>query len=180
MPDKDKKDKYDKQDKKDEHDKQDKQPKQDKQDKQPKQDKQDKQPKQDKQDKQPKQDKPDKSEPEVALSEPDATLLEQLSQLGVDLDQKRIIEYGFVASSVSDAEALSLCLQGIGHEFVDLPDQLDQETNCEDRAGVWIESCELISPIDAARKTQRLQLLASEFHCKYDGWGTCIDNSSAE
>jgi regulator of RNase E activity RraB len=122
--------------------------------------------------------KKDDSEP--VLTEADATLLEQLSQFGVDLSEKRIIEYGFVASSVSDAESLSLCLQGIGHEFVDLPNQLDQDSNCEDRAGIWIESCELISPIDAAQKTERLRLLASEFNCKYDGWGTCIDRPVAE
>ncbi len=121
-----------------------------------------------------------KDESDASLTEPDATLLEQLSQLGVDLSEKRIIEYGFVASSVSDAEALSLCLQSIGHEFVDLANQLDQETNCDDRAGVWIESCELISPLDAARKTDRLRLMASEFNCKYDGWGTCIDHPAAE
>jgi len=107
-------------------------------------------------------------------------LLEQLNQMGVDLEEKRIIEYGFVASSLSDAEALCLCLQGLGHEFVDLPDTSGSDD--EDRAGIWIESCELISPRDAAQKTVRLQLLASEFNCKYDGWGTCVDNqaSSAE
>jgi regulator of RNase E activity RraB len=116
----------------------------------------------------------DKSEPEAVVSEPDAMLLEQLGQMGVNLSEKRIIEYGFVASSVSDAEALCLYLQGLGHEFVDLPNQSDFDE--EDRAGIWIESCELISPLDAAQKTLRLQLLASEFNCKYDGWGTCIDN----
>jgi len=116
----------------------------------------------------------DKSEPEAIVSEPDAMLLEQLGQMGVNLTEKRIIEYGFVASSVSDAEALCLYLQGIGHEFVDLPSEAAEED--EDRAGIWIESCELISPLDAAHKTLRLQLLASEFNCKYDGWGTCVDN----
>jgi regulator of RNase E activity RraB len=120
----------------------------------------------------------DKSKPEAPVSEPDAMLLEQLGQMGVNLSEKRIIEYGFVASSVSDAEALCSCLQGLGHEFVDLPKQLDEDANDEDRAGIWIESCELISPLAAAQKTMRLQLLASEFHCKYDGWGTCVDNNA--
>ncbi|MBS1990389.1 MAG: ribonuclease E inhibitor RraB [Cyanobacteria bacterium SZAS LIN-2] len=116
------------------------------------------------------------------VSEPDAMLLEQLGQLGVNLGEKRIIEYGFVASSLSDAEALCLCLQDMGHEFVDMPGSsgLDDEGNDpafdEDRAGIWIESSELITPLDAAAKTTRLQLLASEFNCKYDGWGTCVDN----
>lgn len=99
--------------------------------------------------------------------------------MGVDLSEKRIIEYGFVASSASDAEALCLCLQGLGHEFVDLPGQPNDDGADEDRAGIWIESCELISPLEAAHKTLRLQLLASEFNCKYDGWGTCVDNQPA-
>jgi len=116
----------------------------------------------------------DKSAPLGDVSEPDAMLLEQLGQMGVNLSEKRIIEYGFVASSLSDAEALCLCLQGLGHEFVDMPSDAAEED--EDRAGIWIESSELITPIDAAAKTLRLQLLASEFNCKYDGWGTCVDN----
>ena len=114
----------------------------------------------------------DTSAPKGDVSEPDAMLLEQLGQMGVNLSEKRIIEYGFVASSVSDAEALCLCLQGLGHEFVDMPSEADDE----DRAGIWIESSELIAPLEAASKTLRLQLLASEFNCKYDGWGTCVDN----
>jgi len=118
----------------------------------------------------------DKSAPLGDVSEPDAMLLEQLGQMGVNLSEKRIIEYGFVASSLSDAEALCLCLQGLGHEFVDMPS--DAAADDEDRAGIWIESSELIAPVDAAAKTLRLQLLASEFNCKYDGWGTCVDNQT--
>ncbi|MBU6452760.1 MAG: ribonuclease E inhibitor RraB [Cyanobacteria bacterium REEB67] len=114
------------------------------------------------------------------LSEADATLLEQLSQMGVDVGEKRIIEYGFVASGVEDAEALCLCLQGLGHEFVDMPSdpEFAEHAFDDDRAGIWIESCELIAPVEAARKTISLQLIASEFNCKYDGWSTSVEAPS--
>jgi hypothetical protein len=107
------------------------------------------------------------------LTEPDAMLLDQLSALGVDLDAPRVIEYGFVGSSVDDCQALCLCLQGMGHEFVDMPSE--PAFADEDRAGCWVESSELISPTDAAKKTNSLRLIASEFHCKYDGWSTAFD-----